>query len=52
MKRIKVHLNVGFPGTAHEDIIEFDDDASEEEIEEAYRDWKNDRIDGYWEIIN
>lgn len=52
MKRIKFHLNTGFPGVEHEEVIEFDDDASEEEIEETYQDWKNDRIDGYWEIIN
>lgn len=35
MKRIKYHANYGFSGTDTEDVIEFDDDATEEEIEEA-----------------
>lgn len=49
MKKIKFNLNVG--GYEHECIIEYDDDASEEEIETDFRDWQSNYLDSGWEEI-
>ncbi len=44
-------LETGFAGAVHRDIIELPMELTEEEIEEEYKDWKNDKIDGYWACI-
>jgi hypothetical protein len=54
--RVKFTLGVGFPGAEHKDEInfEFDEDATqekiEEEIEECWKEWMWNYIDGGWEI--
>lgn len=52
MKRVKVFLDVGYPGLGKEEIFEFDDGATKEEIEEEVKHWVSDRIDWYWEVIS
>lgn len=38
--KVKVWLNVGFgPSTERRDVLDIEDDATPEEIEEAARDW-------------
>lgn len=39
MKEIKVYLTIGYPTAMHRDMIEVEDDADEEEIDEAIREW-------------
>lgn len=52
MKRIKFYLGTGYAGCSHEEIFEFDDDATEEEINDSFEDWKNNRLDCSWcEIV-
>ena len=48
MKRIKVVLNTGFAGVQHEDILEFKDDATDEEIEEEVKEWAWNCLDLCW----
>lgn len=36
MKRIKFYLGTGYAGCSHEEIFEFDDDATEEEINDSF----------------
>jgi hypothetical protein len=51
MKKIKFVLNTGFYGCAHEEIVEFDDDITEEELWDYYNEWKEEQVEGYWEEI-
>ena len=59
MKEIKVKftLGIGFAGARHEEkvTIEFEDDTTKEEIEniieEEWKEWTYNYIDGGWDII-
>jgi hypothetical protein len=51
MKKYRVWLNTGFAGVNNEDVIEIEDDATPEEIEEQCKDLAFNDIDwGYEEI--
>lgn len=51
MKRVKVWINTGFAGAKHQDVFEFEDDATEEEIEADVLDWVFNKIEHGWEVI-
>lgn len=51
MKKVKFYLGTGFAGVAHEEIIEFDDNVTDEEIQEAFYDWYEDKLDPSWWYI-
>ncbi len=46
MRKIKFYLGTGFAGCNHIEVMEFDDNTTEEEIEECYEEWKNEKLDG------
>lgn len=48
MKKIKFYLDTGFAGCSHEEVFEYEDNVSEEEINEDFEMWKNDRLDASW----
>lgn len=48
MKYVKFYVSAGYPSTTQEEIVEFEDDVTEDEIEEAYQDWKAGVIDDSW----
>lgn len=48
MKKVKFYLSIGFQDASYEEIIEFEDDITREEIEEEFQDWKNGYIDMGW----
>lgn len=48
VRRVLFHLGTGFPGASYEEVIEFDSDTTDEEIDEFYKEWKNDRLDCSW----
>lgn len=48
MKKIKFYLGTGFAGCSYEEIFEYEDDATEEEISDDFEVWKNDRLDASW----
>jgi hypothetical protein len=51
MKRYRAYLNIGFPTAIREETFEFEDDATNEYIEEEIRDWMNNYLDwGFQEI--
>lgn len=52
MKTVKWNLGTGYAGATHEGEIEFDDDATEEEIEEAVQDAAWQRLDLWWEVTH
>ena len=48
MKRIHFHLGVGYVGAVHDEIVEFEDNATNEEIEEEFNEWVNGYEDASW----
>lgn len=51
MRRVKFCLETGFAGCSHEEIMEFEDNTTDEEIEECYEDWKNNKLScSWWDI--
>lgn len=48
MRKVKFYLGTGFAGCNHTEVMEFDDNTTEEEIEECYEEWKNEKLDGSW----
>lgn len=51
MKKVKFYLGTGFAGAAHEEIVEFDDNVTVEEIQEAFYEWYEDKLDPSWWYI-
>jgi hypothetical protein len=49
MKRIKVRLSIGFPTAVRKDVIEVEDDATEDDIYDAAEEWAQNYIDVGWE---
>lgn len=49
MRRIKATYGIGYVGAEHEEIFEFDDDVTEEEIENEIWDWATSNLDVNWE---
>lgn len=48
MRKVKFYLGTGFAGASHEDIIEFEDGTTDEEITEYFEEWKNNFLDASW----
>jgi len=51
MKKIKAYVNYGFVGADREKIIEVDDDATEEEINELIWEWATDCVYPVWNEV-
>lgn len=48
MKRIHFHLGIEYANAVHDEIIEFEDDATVEEIREEFEDWVHEHEDASW----
>lgn len=48
MKKIKFYLGTGYAGCSYEEIFEYEGDVSEEEINDDFELWKNDKLDALW----
>ena len=51
MRRIKVSVGFGFHGCEHKHVFEFDDDMSDEQIEDEVYAWACEFIDLNWEEV-
>jgi len=51
MKKYKFTLSIGISNSKQEDVFEFDDDVTKEELEEWYIDWMNNNLDGGWHEV-
>lgn len=45
MKKIKFRLSIGYRDAVQEDVFEFDDDITEEELEDELKEWANNYIE-------
>ena len=50
MKTIYMHLSIGYPTAEHNDEIEVEDDASDEEIDKQVQDWADNYIETSWSL--
>lgn len=48
MRKIKFYLGIGIPGAHQEEIIEFEDDVTDEEIKRSFIEWRENLLDGSW----
>ena len=48
MRKVCFYLGTGFPGAVFKEHVKFSDDTTDEEIQEEYEDWVNDRLDKQW----
>lgn len=48
MRKVKFYLGIGLVGCNHTEVMEFDDNTTEEEIEECYEEWKDEKLDCSW----
>lgn len=51
MKNIKFAMETDLVGCGSEEIFEFDDDVTDEEIEEELKDWVWNQIDAWYEEV-
>jgi hypothetical protein len=51
MKKVEFTLSIGFVGGVHRSTVEFDNDATDEEIEETYLDWRSNYLVGGWNVV-
>lgn len=51
MRKVKFILSMGLVGCKKEETFEFDDNITNEEIQEEYEQWVSEQIDGGWEEI-
>ncbi|MDQ0174461.1 DUF7167 family protein [Bacillus chungangensis] len=51
MKTYKFFLHTGFAGCTQEEIVELPSDLSEEEVEEEFKDWVWNLLDGHYEEL-
>lgn len=48
MKKIHFNLSIGFAGATHADVIEVEDDTTNEEIDQMLEDWASSYLDMSW----
>lgn len=48
MRKIHFYIGTGYAGAEYNEIMEFEDNATDEEVEEAYKDWKENQLDCSW----
>jgi hypothetical protein len=50
---IKVHveMSIGLVGTDRHAILEFEDDATDEQIEDECSEWKNEQVEWSWNRV-
>ena len=51
MKKVEFYLGIGYVGSDYKDILEFEDDTTDEEIEECFKDWADNYIDCGWNVL-
>lgn len=48
MKRIHFNLSIGYPTAKHEDIVEYEDTATDDEIQSDFSEWVDNYLDMEW----
>lgn len=48
MRKVCFYLGTGFVSAYYKESMEFSDETTDEEIQEEYESWVNDRLDKQW----
>ena len=48
MKKVHSHINIGYAGAEYDEVEEFDDNVSEEELDEYLEDFVSNNIESSW----
>ena len=48
MKKVHFHIDTGYSGVTYDEVEEFDDDVSEEELYDYLEDFVSNNIDSSW----
>ena len=48
MRKVKLYVETGFVSCKHEEVVEVEDDITDEELDEMVQDFKNDCISCGW----
>ena len=48
MKKVRFHINTGYADAEYDDVEEFDDNVSEEELDEYLEDFASNNIESSW----
>lgn len=48
MRKIKFYLGTGYAGADHEEVFEYEDGATDKEIDDDFENWKNEQLDAQW----
>lgn len=48
MRKIHFYLSIGYPTAKHEEIVEYDDNVTDDEINSDFSDWVNNYLDMEW----
>ena len=51
MKKVEFYASTGYVGCERQEIVEFDDDATKDEIEEEFQCWLDNYCDIGWNVI-
>lgn len=49
--KVQFTLSIGFVGARHKEVVELDDDMTEDELDAAWTEWSQFYIDGGWEVL-
>ena len=52
VKKVQFYLGIGYPGADHKEIVEFEDNVTDEEIDEYLNEWASNYIDYGWNILD
>lgn len=50
-KKYRFCFGIGYVGADHEEIVELPEDMTEDEVEEEFKEWVWNHINGYWEVV-
>jgi hypothetical protein len=48
MRKVRFTVSMNLVGCKREEIVEFDDDLTDEEIQAEYEHWREEQLDGGW----
>lgn len=51
MRKIKAHCGIGYAGAEYKEEFEFDDDTTDDEIENEIYNWAEQFLETWWEEV-
>ena len=52
MKKVEFSVSTGMVGSRIRETVEIEDYATDEDIEEIFKEWMWEKIDAYWKVVS